>query len=143
MAFMNNSGVQILMESLEYNKPYYEFLNKISTKYPVESPSHITHYSFFQKELLLGILDQLGIVNLIQIVDFIEMYADLNSLSPICIDRELYALGLIAFYPDTYTLVKFANVSVSLEEILDPKKVEAFSEKYNSISAHSYLQTQV
>ena len=140
MAFLNNDGVQMLMESLEYNKPYYEFLNKINEVYPVKTPSHVTHYSFFQKRLLLGILTQLGIFNLMQLLDFIEMYADLNSSSAICIDRELYALGLIAFYPDAYTLVKFANISVSLNEILDPKKVQAFSEKYNSISAHSYPQ---
>jgi hypothetical protein len=138
MAFLNNDGVQVLMESLEYNKTYYEFLNKVNSIFPIKTPTHVTHYSFFQKHLFVGILAQLGISDLMQLVDYIEEYADLNSASAICIDRELYALGLIAFYPDAFTLVKFANKSVSFDEISNLEKVRMFSEQYNSISAHSY-----
>jgi hypothetical protein len=140
MAFLNSDGIQVLMESLEYNRPYYEFLNRINPVFKIDSTSHVTHYSFFQKSLLLGIFEKVGIRTLIDLVDCIESYADLDSSSPICIDRELYALGLLAFYPEKCTLVKFANISVSYQEIYDPIQLEQLSKKYNSVSAHSYLQ---
>ncbi len=141
MAFLNSDGIQVLMESLEYNRPYYEFLNRINPVFKIDSASHVTHYSFFQKSLMLGIFEKIGIRTLIDLVDYVELYADLDSSSPICIDRELYALGLLAFYPEKCTIVKFANISVSLEEICDPIHLESLSKKYNSVSAHSYLQT--
>jgi hypothetical protein len=141
MAFLNSEGIQVLMESLEYNPPYYEFLNQINPIFKIDSASHVTHYSFFQKMLLLAIFEKVGISTLYDLVDYIELYADLDSSSPICIDRELYALGLLVFYPEKHTMVKFANISVSYQEINDPVQLERLSNKYNSVSAHSYLQT--
>ena len=140
MAFLNSTGVQVLMESLEYNRHYYEFLNKIDANFPIETPSHVTHYSFFQKDVLIDLFARNQISDLEDLWDYIEKYADLESPSPFCIDREFYALGIRRYHSDRFTLVKFANVPVDLKQISTKDLVNSLAEKYNSVSAHAYLQ---
>ena len=139
MAFVNMNHVQILMESLEYNAEYYSFLNKINPLYPLSPQSHVTHYSFFQPDLMNEIMRKSSIFSLEDFLIHIENFADLHSTSSICIDREFYAIGLQIYYPEYFTLVKFSNISVTRKMIFDPNFLKRLASKYNSISAHSYL----
>jgi len=143
MAFLNSTGVQVLMESLEYNRHYYEFLNKIDANLPIDTPSHVTHYSFFQKDILRDLLDRNQISDLEDFWDHIEKHADMENPSPFCIDREFYALGIRRYHSARFTLVKFANIGVDLKQILTRDLVDSLAESYNSVSAHSYLQKGV
>ena len=77
MAFLNNSGTQILMESLEFHAPYYEFLNKIDSNYPVITPTHVTHYSFFQKDIMLSLLKKVNCHSLEMFFDFIDICSNI------------------------------------------------------------------
>lgn len=142
MAFLNNDKIQVLMESLEYNLPYYEFLNKVNEEYPINTPTHVTHYSFFQKEILEYLFQKIRISSLVEFFDLVELFADRKNTSPFCIDREFYALGMRKYFPQRYTLVKFANISVLPEEISSEIKIAELSAKYNSVSCHSYLQNR-
>lgn len=140
MAFLSQDKVQVLMESLEFNPPYYEFLHKVDAKYPLNTASHVTHYSFFQPEIFRELLNLLNVQDLTHIFNLIKEYADLEIDSPFCVDRELYAIGMKIFFPNRYTLVKFANKSVLRKEVETLYQLEQFAKDYNSVSAHSYLQ---
>lgn len=142
MALMNSEGVQVLMESLEYHKPYYDFLNKVNAKYPIKGPTHVTHYSFFQKEILLNLFKEIEVESLEEFFQYVEKFADLNASSPFCIDREFYAIGMRRYFPDRFTIVKFANVGVLRRDILSEADIENLSKKYNSVSSHSYLMNE-
>lgn len=142
MALMNSEGVQILMESLEYHRPYYQFLNRVNPKYPIQGPTHVTHYSFFQKEILLDLFKEIEVENLEDLFEYVEKFADLETLSPFCVDREFYAIGMRKYFPRRFTLVKFANVDVLRRDILHEEDIKNLSRKYNSVSAHSYLMNE-
>lgn len=143
MAFLNSEGVQVLMESLEYNKPYYEFLNRVSLDYPINTPTHVTHYSFFQKDILVSLFHKIGIAGVEEFFDFVERFADPSNNSPFCVDREFYALGLRLYFPNRFTLVKFANISMLRDLIEEDQVVHELSLKFNSVSCHSYLHEGV
>jgi hypothetical protein len=142
MALLNSDGVQVLMESLEYHKPYYDFLNRINPQYPIQGPTHVTHYSFFQKEILLNLFKEIDVESLEDFFFYVERFADLESLSPFCIDREFYAIGMRKYFPSRFTLVKFANVGVLRSGIQHEEDIKNLSRKYNSVSSHSYLMNE-
>lgn len=134
---------QILMESLEYNNAYYDFLFKAFPQLSsVRRSSHITHYSFFQKTFFLQILDHFGVANLHQLFDFVCSHADISHPVPICVDREIYAYGMLHYFPAFVELVKFSNLSVNLKgsDVESALTMNDFSSKFNSVSAHAYLQ---
>jgi len=145
-ACVSKDGKQILMESLEYNDAYYEFLYRAFPQLKsVERSSHVTHYSFFQRDILLEIMRELGIMDVHMLFDLVCKFADLSHPVPICIDRELYAYGILHYYPNTVEKVKFSNLTVNLghsDKDLT-STLELFGEKFNSVSAHSYLQSTV
>jgi hypothetical protein len=140
MAFLNEESVQVLMESLEYNSSYYEVLNRIHPNFPIKTSSHVTHYSFFQPDIMREIFRILEVSDLLELISIVYDNCDAQSESPFCIDRELYALALRFYFPDRYTLVKFANKSVLRSEIETSDQVSRLSRDFNSVSAHSYLE---
>lgn len=134
---------QILMESLEYNSAYYNFLfNAFPELSSVRKSSHVSHYSFFQKRFFLKILDNLGVTNLHHLFELVCTYAELSHPVPICIDREIYAYGMLKYFPSFVEEVKFGNLSVNLmgSDGELSLTLRDFSSKFNSVSAHAYLQ---
>jgi hypothetical protein len=98
----------------------------------------------FQPMIFREILIRSKVETLEKLVDFTIMNAQTNEDSPICIEFELYALGALRYFPERITLAKFGNrvyprrtVSSSIEFQLELQKL---AKRYNSISAHSYLQ---
>jgi hypothetical protein len=56
--WLNYDGNQPLFVSSEYNRPYYQLLNKINNKFPIETYSHITHHMMFQPKFLRAIMNK-------------------------------------------------------------------------------------
>jgi hypothetical protein len=134
---------QILMESLEYNSAYYDFLFKAFPQLSsVRKSTHITHYSFFQKTFFSQILEHLDVSNLHQLFDLVCIHAELSHPVPICVDREIYAYGMLHYFPSFVEEVKFSNLSVNLKgsDVELSQTLSDLSSKYNSVSAHAYLQ---
>lgn len=142
IAFMSESGSQILMESLEFHQPYYDILQLLDPGLKPFPGSHVTHHSFFQRTLLLQILRKIEVVTLSDLLEKLGKFSDKNSNSPFCVDRELYAYGLIRYFPDKVEKIKFSNKSQYFDEITsqERRQLDALAHSYNSVSSHWYLK---
>jgi hypothetical protein len=142
--WLNEKKVQPLMISTEYYEPYYVLLNRINNKFPIATSTHITHHMLFQPLLLRKILDFSGISNLEFLFELVLKNLDNSAVSPMCIEFELYALGLEVYFPKNFEIVKFGNISFELSKKLSNQQINQkflkLSKKYNSVSMHSYLQ---
>jgi hypothetical protein len=142
--WLSDKKVQPLMISTEYYKPYYVLLNRINEKFPILTNTHITHHMLFQPLLLRKILDFSGISNLEYLLELVLKNLDNSAVSPMCIEFELYALGLEVYFPKNFEIVKFGNINFELSKKLNNqqinKKFLKLSRRYNSVSMHSYLQ---
>jgi hypothetical protein len=139
IAWLSKSGEQVLMESLEWHSPYYTFLHQIHPEFKSLNRSHVTHHSFFQPTILLSIFSKLGIDNLDTLFDLV---LEKSNSGGICIDRELYAYGLISYFPSRYEYVKWSNFPLKtnlLDDELD-LYLKNLGKTYKSASAHHYLQ---
>jgi hypothetical protein len=139
--WINESGKQILMRSYEWHAPYYNLLIKIGLKMERRKKSHITHHMLMQPKLFRIILQKLGIKDLVDLAHFIIENADSKELSPICVEFELYAFGLINFFKDSFEYKKFSNLGLSRNEnelMSTPEHYSKLFADYNSVSLHSY-----
>jgi hypothetical protein len=141
--WLDDKNSQILMPSLEFHEPYYDFLNRAFNfkKYP--KYTFVSHHMLIQPYILREIFGKLGLDNLENLFSFVIKFAIKNEASPVCLEYELYAQGLLKFFPKLVSLVKFSNISVVREEILGTniklEVLESYKKVYNSITAHSYL----
>jgi hypothetical protein len=142
--WLDNKGQQILMPSLEFHPPYYDFLHKAFgfSRYP--KYTFITHHMLFQPIVMRYIFDELGIKNLRDLLEKMKQYADLNVPSPVCLEFEIYGQGILKYMPEKTKLVRFSNIGIprpeKLEEGIEKIRLEYVSNrKVNSISFHDYL----
>jgi hypothetical protein len=137
--WLDNNGVQPLMCSYEYNKPYYEFLSLFN--FPVQSIkcSHITHHMLMQPDKLRIIYDKHISMSIAEFISFIIRNASEHN-SPVCVEFELYAYGMFSLYPKLIQKRKFANTSMP-RLALTSNSFESLDIQmnYNSISMHDYL----
>lgn len=141
--WVDQFGNQEIQVSSEFHKPYYQLLEKIGIRNKSKNTSHITHHMLFQPELLSGIFSRIEVADIESLLDLVILYADKEIESPMCVEFELYALGVQNFFPTRVEFVKFGNISWKkpenfLEDQLESRMV-SFSKMYNSISLHSYL----
>jgi hypothetical protein len=141
--WLNEDGKQILMASLEFNKPYYQFLSRLGELPSKPKYTFVTHHMLLQPEKLRFILKKLGIQNLEELVHRIIKFADPSLTSSISIDYELYGQGMVKFFRNSLRITKFSNVSCkrSSTEILQIKELQdsGLDSDFNSISFHDYL----
>jgi hypothetical protein len=141
--WIDSNGDQPLLVSSEYNPPYYRLLNKINSKFPVDTYSHITHHMLFQPKILKVIMEKSNLTSVEQLLDEVIKNYDHKAISPVCVEFELYALGLLAYFPEKAIISKFGNISLNPQPNLTNVEFESIinilSKKYNSISIHSYL----
>ncbi len=142
--WLDSEGKQFLMESLEFHRPYYDFLGKIGLEFPRNFPTFITHHMLFQPKIFREILKNLEIKDSNDLLDLILEFADFENISPFCIEFELYARGALKYHSENFEIIKFANVSIDRSEIigdeLDFKLIAPdYLNNFNSVSLHSYL----
>jgi hypothetical protein len=132
--------VQILMESYEYHKPYYDFLRRFRLDERKFKASHITHHMLMQPKYLRLIYSEFiheDFTNLEYFVDQLISFSDPMESSPICVEFELYALGMRSKFESKVQMRKFGNISVDKQTYLESSAKNFHS--LNSISLHSYL----
>lgn len=134
------NDIQILMESYEFHKPYYDFLRRFNLDESNFKASHITHHMLMQPKYLRKIYSEFIGDNSSEIEKFIDQiieYSNPLESSPICVEFELYALGMRTRYSSCIEVRKFGNISVDEKTYRESHK-EIFR-NFNSISLHSYL----
>ena len=139
--WLDENSRQILMVSTEFHPPYYEFLNKLIGSPIDPQATFITHHMLFQPQLLREIFSNFEINGLELLVDTVVQNADLSSISPVCVEFELYGQGILLLHPELIEFRKFANSTWSrsernLEIVLSATKGNY--PKWNSISLHDY-----
>jgi hypothetical protein len=96
-----------------------------------------------QPSILREIFGKLGLDNLEYLFSSVIKFATKDEASTVCPEFELYAQGLMKFFPNLVSSVKFSNISVVREEILGKniklEILETYRKTYNSVTAHSYL----
>lgn len=137
--WLNNRSEQPLMCSFEYNKLYYDFLGLYDFPTKKFRCSHITHHMLMQPAKLRDIYAHYIKKNLDEFIVDIVNYSQ-THISPVCIEFELYAYGMLGMYPELIKKRKFANINVRRSEnSLNAEFASQLSKSYNSFSLHEYL----
>lgn len=137
--WLNDLDEQPLMCSYEYNTFYYEFLAHYNFPVNQHKCSHITHHMLMQPDKMRIIYDNFIKKNFPSFVEDIVELSE-NHISPICVEFELYAYGMLGLFPKLVKKRKFANIGVSRNDLMLSSKGEIENAPYfNSISMHDYL----
>jgi len=143
MDFLDENNNQILMVSTEFHPPYYKLLNKLIGSSVNPKWTFITHHMLFQPWILREIIQVFNVNNVSNLVNWLIMHVEPGEESPLCVEFELYAQGMLQLYPAFVKLRKFSNVSLprtsmAIEE--DQKKHTNLKvSKFNSCSYHDYI----
>jgi hypothetical protein len=140
--WLDSIGIQILMESYEYNREYYKLLESVNNKFSKLKISHITHHMLFQPKLLQECLDYFNVSNLSEFIELFMNSVNTNSSSPICAEFEPYAQFLRKERPGSIKMLKFSNIGVERNKNGDLSNlINRFESEshYNSISLHSWM----
>jgi len=141
--WLNNKGEQILMPTLEYHPPYYNLL-KLLFQF-TNNPKHtfISHHMLFQPQKFIKILERRGYNNMEEFLLTALEKSDIQESSPLCVEFEPYAQGMMIDYLDFVMLRKFSNLNLTrnpenlriVEGLIEGK----LDLPYNSVSLHDYL----
>jgi hypothetical protein len=143
LLWLDSQGKQPLMPSWEFHLPYYIFLRKVTSQIPFAENSYITHHMLMQPQILRAIFKKIGLNTLDDLFTIVEKHADIKEGSPVCLEFEIYAQGILTFFPEKVLITKWSNISLSgandlrinkaLQKILAGKR-------YRSVSVHSWYQ---
>lgn len=143
LLWLDQNSKQLLMPSWEFNSPYYEFLRNIAPKIPYAKSSFISHHMMMQPKILRAIFENLQIKNTDDLFLLVEKFAGSENESAVCLEFEIYAQGLLAFFPQKCLITKWSNISLSFaDESKMYEKLELLLQRkiYRSISVHSWSQ---
>lgn len=139
------SGSQILMPTMEYNPPYYQFLEKLNISKDVPDYTFISHHMLMQPTTLAQALESCGLLKLEDLVNYICQNADTSVQSSICIEYELYGQYLYQHHSKAFFLERWSNLSIARQHsrtILKSRITRFFLRNfYNSISFHSWSKS--
>ena len=137
--FLDSEGKQILMPSVEYHKPYYDFLDNAQPFFGEMYNSFISHHMLMQPYLARKALSFCN-NSLDELTSFVLKFYEKTEKSPFCLCFEVYAQYVITHENNKYELAKWSNLSVKRDKIIsNPKILSNYAENFNSISLHSWL----
>jgi hypothetical protein len=141
--WLNSDGIQALMPSWEYHRPYFNFLSTL-TPFKSLAPffpkfSFISHHMLMQPNVVKEIYLSCGWNDPKTLVQFICQLSNIDSQSPISIDYELYGHYLLLNHPEKVNLVKWANVSARYRENISIELLKQRYSHFASVSLHTYL----
>lgn len=137
-----SDGRQILTPTLSHHLPYYEFLHVLSPIFDEETDTYVSHYMLFQPEVMREILDRAGDLDIAKLAEMAVKLSDPTTQSPVCLEFELYAQGLISLHPHRVVHAKWGNTSASREKVLGKMSLRDIMnryEGYSSLSLHSWM----
>lgn len=141
--WLNGMGKQILMPSLDFHSPYYKLL--VTLLKFTKNPTHtfVTHHMLFQPLKFEAILKKRGFKNVEEFSLTALELSDGNESSPLCVEFEPYAQGMMADYLDFVSLRKFSNLGLPRTpenlKLIDDLIEAKVTLPYNSVSLHDYL----
>ena len=134
---------QILMVGTDFHQPYYELLSQLLNF--SESPKYafVTHHMLFQPIFYKSILSTRGYNSIPKFFMDVLKFANEKSESPMCIEFEPYAQGMLADYPEKILLRKFSNLGMARNQQNLKTVAKALDGEirlsYNSVSLHDYI----
>ncbi len=132
---------QILMSSLEFHKPYYEFLTSQSEIFGTPKESFISHHMLFQTRYFREMMSLWG-VNSNQLLERALAFSSRDEASPFDLKYEPYAQYMLTNHRGLVNLIKWSNISLKkslgkdIAGILNGKL--SYLDRYNSISIHHW-----
>ena len=132
---------QILMSSLEFHKPYYDFLKSQSELFGTPKESFISHHMLFQTRYFQIMMNLLG-VNSEQFLERALAFSSKEEASPFDLKYEPYAQYMLRNHRDLINLTKWSNFSLKKSLGIDVagQLNGQLSEpaRYNSLSLHHW-----
>lgn len=132
---------QLLLPSLENHLPYYDFLARVHPLFSSMRYSFIGHYMVQRPDEMKEVLSYC-VGDFEGLVEAIASHADRSVPSPICVDFELYAQGLVALKPNGAVLAKWSNISAKRPKDIASVTLDslrAHFSHHHSLSLHSYM----
>ena len=132
---------QVLTPTWEYHQPYYNFLRLLGFDYGIPKYTFVAHHMLIQPFFYREAIAKTQIVDVNTLIEFLADHYYGNEASPFSIDYELYAQYVFANYPSKVRLQKWANIHspMSYSDYASNNMIrEQYSQKYASISFHSY-----
>jgi hypothetical protein len=136
--WLNEKFEQPLMCSYEYNSLYYEFLDIYGFPIQKYRCSHITHHMLMQPTKLRSIYAHFIKKSMDDFIADIVKFSNMH-ISPVCVEFELYAYGMLGLHADLVKKKKFANTNVRRSELNLNSSAHLTKNSYNSISLHDYI----
>lgn len=141
--WLNSDGVQLLMPSWEYHKPYYDFLNtlKIFGTQSTFTPkfSFVTHHMIMQPPIVQEIYNACDWNSPEELVHSLIVLSSKENESPFSIDYELYGHFLLENHSNRVVLTKWSNASAKYSNSISMKEIFIQYSAYASVSLHAYL----
>ena len=132
---------QILMPTFELHLPYYNFFQHFSSKYPAPKISFVSHHMLVQTSIFREVY-QVFNGDVYTALEQAFSFADLSDNSPFDLKYEIYAQYLINNYKNQVSLIKWANLSCTRQQLatlIEGKSTaEGYARLYNSLSLHHW-----
>lgn len=145
VTWLERDGRQKMSCSTELNSPYYVFLGKLFKNRFWPEFTFVTHHMLFQPNVLREIFREFKIENVANLIEFICANHDRKAASPVCVEFELYAQGVMLLFPNLFDLRKFSNLGLprtgeNLNKLESGDLEKEYSNSYNSVSLHHYIR---
>jgi hypothetical protein len=139
--WVGDDGTQILLPTYELHRPYYDFFQSKSAKYPDPRYSFVSHHMLIQSDIFREIFDIWKGSVKEALIDALN-YADIGENSPFDLKYEIYAQYLLKNYSESIKFVKWANLSLPVADfssiLSSDNRVMELRDHYNSISFHHW-----
>lgn len=146
--WLGNDGSQLLTPTWEYNRPYYEFLDSIGISEIEPEFTFVSHHMLMQPKIVNELFEYAGWRDTADLIDLICSLPTNEEHSPFSLDYELYAQYLYSKHPEKVVLGKWSNKAIARNassknsDLLIRAAVKENSDKFASLSFHSYLSTK-
>ena len=139
VAWLRSNNCQKMMVTFDYHRPYYEVLEKLIECGIKPKVIFVPHHMLLQPNYLKEIFDLFNLCNVRELSKLLITYADERDQSPLCVDFELYAQGMMKLHRDKLELRKFSNAPVERGLFRSLPDLYKDYSNYNSVSLHHYL----
>ena len=139
--WVDNSERQILMPSLEFHKPYYDFLVSQSELFGTPTWSFISHHMLFQTKYFRQMMNLWGADTDLLLRSALK-FSSKEEASPFDLKYEPYAQYMLNNHRSLVNLTKWSNVSLKKSSRTDivgqMNRKSTHLKKYNSLSLHHW-----
>lgn len=139
--WVGDDGSQVLMPTYELHKPYYDFFQLKSSKYPSPQISFVSHHMLIQVEVFREVFEIWNGSVKKALIDALT-YADQDENSPFDLKYEIYAQYFFKNYYGLINFVKWSNLSLPVADsfliLSDENHLTRLQRHYNSVSFHHW-----